>query len=103
MRKYIKNIFLSIWGLFHGTIGSYTLLLGYAFAFPETEPGMKDYEEDMYFVPLGFIIMIVWIILMLITILKLRKKISNLVVFLASWISGVIGFLIFLMIYILKW
>ena len=46
MRDRLKNVGLSIAGLVQGTVGSYFALLGYAFAFPDTEPGMRDYEED---------------------------------------------------------
>ena len=45
----IKKILLAILGFLQGTLGSYLALLGWAFAFPETSPGAKDYEEDMFF------------------------------------------------------
>ena len=54
----IKKILLAILGFLQGTLGSYLALLGWAFAFPETSPGAKDYEEDMFFVPFGYIMML---------------------------------------------
>ena len=53
MNNAIKKICLGILGLLQGTLGSYLALLGWAFAFPETSPGTKDYVEDMSFVPFG--------------------------------------------------
>ena len=44
MRDILKNVGLSIAGLVQGTVGSYFALLGYAFAFPDTEPGMRDHS-----------------------------------------------------------
>ena len=49
MKKKKKKILLAILGFLQGTLGSYLALLGWAFAFPETSPGAKDYEEDMFF------------------------------------------------------
>ena len=49
MNNAIKKILLAILGFLQGTLGSYLALLGWAFAFPETSPGSKDYEEDMFF------------------------------------------------------
>ena len=61
----IKKICLIILGLLQGTLGSYLALLGWAFAFPETSSGAKDYAEDMSFVPLGYIIMFAWLAIMI--------------------------------------
>lgn len=61
MQNAITKILLAIFGLLQGTLGSYFALLGWAFAFPETSPGAKDYAEDMLFVPLGYMIMFVWL------------------------------------------
>ena len=48
MNNAIKKILLAILGFLQGTLGSYLALLGWAFAFLETSPGAKDYEEDMF-------------------------------------------------------
>ena len=56
MNNVIKKICLIILGLLQGTLGSYLALLGWAFAFPETSPGAKDYVEDMSSVTAGFAI-----------------------------------------------
>ncbi len=94
-----KKIILIFSGFLQGTFGSYIALPGIAFAFPETEPGMKDYEEDLYFVPLGYFIMLAWIAFMVFAIYKLRKDRKNLMMFIISWLIGVIGLLILIFIF----
>lgn len=42
-----------------------------AFAFPETSFGAKDYEEDVSFVPFGYIIMFAWLAIMITAIMIL--------------------------------
>ncbi len=74
MQNAIKKILLAILGLLHGALGSYFALLGWAFAFPETSPGAKDYAEDMLFVPFGYMLMFVWLVIMITAIILLRKK-----------------------------
>lgn len=46
VKNLLEKIGLSIFGLLQGTLGSYLVLLGFAFAFPESTPDSKDYEED---------------------------------------------------------
>ncbi len=96
MRNVIKKIGLSIAGLAQGTLGSYFALLGYILAFPYTEPGMRDYEEDMLFVPWGFVMMLIWVAVMVSIIIALRKNKVNVIFFLLSWAIGLIGFIVFL-------
>ena len=94
MNNTIKKIFLAILGLLQGTLGSYLALLGWAFAFPETSYGTKDYEEDMSFVPFGYIIMFVWLAIMITAIILLRKNKANLLSFIMPWFMGLVGCLV---------
>lgn len=87
----IKKIFLAILGLLQGTLGSYLALLGWAFAFPETASGAKDYEEDMSFVPFGYIIMFAWVVIMITAIILLRKNKANFLSFIIPWFMGLVG------------
>ncbi len=96
MKNALKKIGFSIFGLLQGTLGSYLALLGVAFAFPESTPGSKDYEEDMFFVPLGYIIMFIWLVVMVTAFLFLRKDKANLMSFLIAWIVGIGGCLVFI-------
>lgn len=95
---YLKNAFkkisLAILGLLQGTLGSYLALLGWAFAFPEASPGTKDYEEDMLFVPFGYMIMFVWLVIMITAIIVLKKNKKNLLLFIISWCMGLVGCLV---------
>lgn len=95
MKKILKRIGLAISGLLQGTVGSYLAVLGFVFAFPGTPPDSKDYEEDMMFVPMGYIIMALWLAVMIASIVFLRKNKANLLSFLITWLVGMIGFLIF--------
>ena len=91
MNNAVKKIFLSILGLLPGTLGSYLALLGWAFAFPETSSGVKDYEEDISFVPFGYIIMFAWLAIMITAIILLRKNKANFLSFIIPWFIGVVG------------
>ena len=94
MKDTIKKILLAILGLLQGTLGSYLALLGAAFAFPETSSGAKDYKEDMFLVPLGYMIMIAWLAIMIIAIILLRKNKANFLSFIIPWFVGFVGCLV---------
>ena len=94
MKEVIKKIGISVLGLLQGTLGSYIALAGYALAFPGTSSDSKDYEEDMFVAPLGFVIMFLWLAIMVTAIVFLRKKKSSLLTFLISWLVGVAGIVI---------
>lgn len=90
----IKKVILSVLGLLQGTLGSYLALLGLAFAFPGTAPGARDYEEDMLFVPFGYLIILIWIAIMASAFIFLHKNKTNFLAFIVSWIIGLVGTLI---------
>ena len=90
----MKKIFLAILGFLQGTLGSYLALLGWAFAFPETSFGAKDYEKDMSFVPFGYIIMFAWLAIMITAIILLRKNKVNFLSFIIPWFMGFVGCLV---------
>ena len=94
MNNVIKKICLIILGLLQGTLGSYLVLLGWAFAFPETSSGAKDYAEDMSFVPLGYIIMFAWLAIMITAIILLRKNKANFLSFIIPWFMGLVACLV---------
>ena len=87
----IRKIFLAILGFLQGTLGSYLALLGWAFAFLETSSGAKDYEEDMFFVPFGYIMMFAWLVIMITAIILLRKNKANFLAFIIPWFMGLVG------------
>lgn len=90
----IKKVILSVLGLLQGTLGSYLALLGLAFAFPGTAPGSRDYEEDMSLVPFGYLIILIWIVIMVSAFILLRKNKANFLAFIVPWIIGLVGILI---------
>ncbi|MBQ9329257.1 MAG: hypothetical protein IJ225_12085 [Solobacterium sp.] len=95
MTKSLRRAAISICGLLQGAIGSYVLLLGYAFAFPESGPGSKDYVEDMSLVPFGVVMILFWLILMITVFLRLRKNKADLLSFVLFWVIGLAGCLIY--------
>ena len=94
MNNVIKKICLVILRLLQGTLGSYLALLGWAFAFPETSPGTKDYVEDMSFVPFGYFIMFTWLAIMITAMILLRKNKANFLSFIIPWFVGFVGCLV---------
>lgn len=90
----LKKVLLIIFGLLQGMIGNYLGLLGFAFAFPQTAPGAKDYDEDMFLVPFGYVMMLTWLIVTIAAVILLRKNKANLLSYVIPWVIGFIGFLI---------
>lgn len=89
-----KKVLLVIFGLLQGTIGNYLGLLGLAFAFPQIDPYSKDYDEDMFFVPFGYIMMLAWLIVTIAAFILLRKNKANLLFYAIPWAVGFVGCLI---------
>lgn len=90
----LKKVLFVIFGLLQGTIGNYLGLLGLAFAFPQTDPYSKDYDEDMFLVPFGYIMMLTWLIVTIAAVILLRKNKANLLSYIIPWVIGFIGCLI---------
>ena len=51
----------------------------------------KDYEEDMFFVPFGYIMMFAWLVIMITAIILLRKNKANFLSFIIPWFMGLVG------------
>ena len=94
----VKRTGLSILGLLQGAFGSYLALVGVALAFPGTSPHDKDYEEDMFVAPLGFLIMFIWLLVMASSIVLLRKNKGNFLSFMIPWAVGLGGCILYFII-----
>ena len=90
----LKKVLFVIFGLLQGTIGNYLGLLGLAFAFPQTDSYSKDYDEDMFLVPFGYVMMLTWLIVTIAAVILLRKNKANLLSYVIPWVIGFIGCLI---------
>ena len=90
----LKKVLLIIFGLLQGTIGNYLGLLGLAFAFPQTDSYSKDYDEDMFLIPFGYVMMLTWLIVTIAAVILLRKNKANLLSYVIPWVIGFIGCLI---------
>lgn len=95
MKNIVKRTALGIFGALQGIFGSWWLLCGIAGAFPGTEPGTKDYEEDMWFVPFGIGMILIWLAVMAVTVILNRKDWKSLLAFLIPWGVGTAGFIVF--------
>ncbi len=90
----MKKAVFAVLGLLQGAIGSWWVLLGWAFAFPESKAGSKDYEEDLAFIPFGYIMMLAWVLVMAYAVIRLRKNKGELISFLAAWAAGTAALII---------
>ena len=97
MRDILGKIGVSVLGLLQGTLGNYLGILGYCFAFPDTSPDCLNYEEDMFFVPLGYVLMLLCLIFMVIAVVLLRKNKSSLLTYLISCFAATVCTVIFVL------
>ena len=95
MKNIMKRIALGIFGVLQGVFGSWWLFGGIAGAFPGTEPGTKDYDEDMWFVPFGVGMILIWLAVMTVTVILNRKDWKSLLAFLLPWGAGTAGLIVF--------
>lgn len=73
-----------IFGLGYGYLSFWWIVLALAFAFPDTSPGCKDWVEDAPFIPIGYVMLILYVILAVILVIKTRKDKKKLFIFLIS-------------------
>ena len=90
----IKKVLLGLYGVLQGFFGSWWLLISIAAIFPQSVPGDKDYDEDRWFVPFGFGMLLLWLAVMAVTIFLNRKDKAHLLSFLLPWAVGTGGLLL---------
>lgn len=69
MKKFIATVFYALFSVFW-------LFLSIVFtsALWETSPGSNDWKEDSMFIPVGIIMIGLWIVSFLLFLIKLKKK-----------------------------
>ena len=75
----LKKILIALHGLFQGFIGLWWSFVGIAFiTHPDSSPGTKDWEEDKDFIPVGYIMILIYLIILAVSfyIFKKRNQIS---------------------------
>lgn len=90
MRKFL----FGLWGILQGVIGAIWNLFALTFILhPGSAPGTKEWEEDAMFIPIGYVMLIMWLVVMFISYYKLRKRKSDMIVFSVAWLVGMIIFI----------
>ncbi len=85
----MKRNLIGIWGIAAGIVGTIWNVLGFAcILHPGSAPGTKDWEEDRMFIPVGYIMIAVWLAAMVFSCYKLRKNKSDIIVFSITWLVG---------------
>ncbi len=97
MKKILKRILSAVHGLLQGTLGTYWLLMGYAFMFPEYGPGSLSWEEDKFFIPIGIFMVLIWLVILIFTIYKYRKSKADMITFIVSSLAGTVLLVIYMM------
>lgn len=94
--KILKKILIALHGLFQGFIGLWWSFVGIAFiTHPDSSPGTKDWEEDKDFIPFGYLMILIYLIILAVSFYNFKKEKSDIIAFIISLAAGIAGFLIF--------
>lgn len=92
MEKLKKIVLPIVAGIGYECVSLWWIVFAIAFAFPSTSPGSREWDEDVLFIPIGYIMMIVYVLVLGIIMFKCRKKWKELVLFIlaAALTAGVV-------------
>lgn len=94
----MKKFLIGLWGIMQGIIGTAWSGLGLAFIqHPNSGPGTKDWEEDKMFIPIGYIMVVIWLVITGFSYYKLRKNKSDIIIFTTTWLIGTAIYIIFIL------
>ncbi|MGN0384348.1 MAG: hypothetical protein ACI4EX_00500 [Lachnospiraceae bacterium] len=83
----MKRIVIGLCGIVQGVIGTLWTMLALAFILhPGSGPGTKDWEEDLMFIPVGYAMLVIWLIVMFFSFYKLKKNKTDIIAFLITWL-----------------
>ncbi|MBO5165760.1 MAG: hypothetical protein J6B90_04045 [Lachnospiraceae bacterium] len=82
--KFKKTILPIILGLGYGFLSFWWLFWAIVCAFPSSLPGEKEWAEDSFFIPFGYGMLIVYVILNIIFVVIGRKEKMRILLFYAS-------------------
>lgn len=87
----MKQFLTGFWGLVYGTAGTFWAFVGYVLAFPlDSSPGTKEWAEDSQFIPLGYIMLALWVMALFMSYFSIRKNKIQLLVFSLAWLVGIL-------------
>lgn len=91
----MKKFLIGLWGIVQGVIGTFWSGLGLAFILHlDSGPGAKDWDEDKMFIPIGYIMILMWLIILFFSYYKLRKSKSDIIIFSITWLVSTTIFLL---------
>ena len=94
----IKKILIALHGIFQGFIGLWWSFVGIAFIIhPDSSPGTKDWEEGKDFIPVGYVMILIYLIILAVSFYIFRKQKPDILTFIISLAVGIAGFVIFVM------
>ena len=100
--KILKKILIALHGLFQGFIGLWWSFVGIAFiTHPDSAPGTKDWEEDKDFIPFGYLMILVYLIILAVSFYNFKKEKSDIIAFIISLAVGIAGFITFILLKVL--
>lgn len=95
----MKKGLIGLWGIVQGAIGAVWNMIGLLFILhPDSSPGSKDWEEDVMFIPVGYIMLVIWLIAMFLSYYILRKNKNNVLVFSVAWLVSMIACVVLLLV-----
>ncbi len=87
----MKKVLIGLWGIVQGVIGTAWNLVGLVFLLhPDSAPGTKEWEEDAIFIPIGFVMLVIWLTVMFFCYYKLRKNKNNKIIFSVTWLVSMV-------------
>lgn len=87
----MKKVLIGLWGILQGVIGTIWNMFALAFMIhPGSSPGTKEWEEDAMFIPVGYIMLVIWLTVMLFSYYRLRKRKTDMMVFSIAWLVSMI-------------
>lgn len=87
----MRKVLVGVWGILQGVIGTIWNLFALVFILhPGSAPGTKEWEEDAMFIPVGYIMLIIWLVIMFLSYYKLRKRKNHMIVFSVAWLVSMI-------------
>lgn len=82
----MKKIFIGLYGIVQGIIGTLWNMLALAFILhPGAGPGTKDWDEEQMFISVGYVMLVIWLIVMFFSFYELRKNKTD-IIFLITWL-----------------
>lgn len=89
----MKKTLIAFGGVTQGIIGAYWNMFALLFIMhPDSSVGTKEWKEDAMFIPIGYVMIVVWLGAMVLSVFKLRKSKLDILIFSIAWAVSTIIF-----------